>query len=219
MKTNDRLDAATVGLDPALFTQGAGEHPWIVRLASSPGRSVGLDLADAVHWLQKLHGGAAGLVDGASLRTQSSGERVFLTRAFGAWQCERKALSTLTVAVGPIPSTSGQVGDEATTVFLATAIATLATSDRAGVALGAAAALIVEWRGLRSLMDRAADRFAATIPPCVLPSHAEMLATVAGFIDTPAIERAAAFGARQLLRQHGQFVAMLERRSQARERN
>lgn len=207
------------GLDPALFARGAGEHPWIVRLASDRGRAIGLDLADAIYWLAQLHGGAAGLVDGASLRARSPEERTFLTRAFDAWQSERKALSTLVVAVGPIPSTSGQFGDEVTTVAIAGAIATLATSDRAGVALGAATALIVEWHGLRTLMDRAADRFAATIPRCILPTQTELLATVVGFVETPVIERAVTFGACQLLRQHGEFVGLLERRAKAREKD
>lgn len=216
MRTTDDLDAHVAGLDPALFVRGAGAHPWIVRLATDPNRSVGSDLADAVHWLHQLHGGAAGLVDGASLKARSPAERAFLTGAYDAWQAERRALAALILAVGPIPSTPGQLGDEATVVALSTGISTLAASDRAGVTLGAAAALVVEWHGVRALMNRAADRFAATIPNCHLPSRTELLATLAGFIDTPSVERAVEFGATQLLYQHEAFVVMLQRRSAAR---
>ncbi len=217
MRITDRLDVKAGGLDPALFALGAGEHPWVARLASDTGRSSGLDLADAIHGLAQLHGGAAGLVDGASLKARSVAERAFLTRAFEAWQCERRALSVLSVAVGPVPSTPGHVGEGANAASLASAIATLGSSERTGVTLGATAALMFEWHGLRPLLDRAANRFGATIPSCQLQDLAELLATVAGFIDTPAIERAAAFGARQLLRQHREFIAMLERRAQARD--
>lgn len=216
MRTTDRLDGEAGGLNPALFAQGAGQHPWVARLASDTGRSSGLDLADAIHGLTQLHGGAAGLVDGASLKARSVNERAFLIRAFDAWQCERNVLSVLSVAVGPVPSTPGPVGDGPTTASLASAIATLGSSERAGVTLGATAALVIEWNGLRPLLDRAAHRFGAPIPCCQLQDPTELLATVAGFIDTPAIERAAAFGARQLLRQHGEFIAMLERRARTR---
>ena len=216
MKDHGGLDAAWSGLDPALFDEGAGAHPWVRRLASDPDRAAGPDLADAVHWLALLHGGAAGLVDGASLRTRSERERRFLNGAFDAWQSERAALSTLAVAVGPVPSTPGQHADEATTATLSRAIATLATSERDGVSLGAATALIVEWHGLRALMERAAERFGGDISPCVLPPQPDLLATVAGFVDAPGMERAMAFGARELVRRHGTFVAMLQRRSAAR---
>ena len=216
MRTTEQLEAAGAGLDPALFAGGAGSDPWLVRLAGDPGRAVGLDLADAIHWLHQLHGGATGLIDGASLRARSPDERAFLLRAFDAWQCERRALSALVVAVGPIPSTPGQLADEATLVTLAAAITTLGSSDRAGVSLGAATALAVEWHGLRGLIDRAADRFAATIPACDLADRAELLASVAGFVDAPGVERAVRFGAAQLLHQHDAFVVMLQRRSSAR---
>ncbi len=216
MRDHGGLDAIWTGLDPALFEGGAGEHPWMRRLASDPGRGAGPDLADAIHWLALLHGGAAGLVDGASLLARSDRERRFLNGAFDAWQSERAALASLAVAVGPVPSTSGHHLDEVTTADLAHAIATLATSERDGVSLGAATALIVEWHGLRALMERAAERFGCDIRPCVLPSQADLLATVAGFIDAPGVERAMAFGADQLVRQHGTFVAMLQRRSAAR---
>lgn len=217
MNIDTTLQAQAGGLDPDLFATGAGDHPWLTRLANDPDRALGPDLADAIHWLAQVHGGAAGLVDGAGLRARNGAERAFLAQAFTAWQRERRALAALSIAVGPVPSTSGQVQDERTAATLADAIATLASSERAGVALGAAAALVVEWHGFRRLMNRAADRFSATLPPCALPERTELFATVAGLVDDPATERAVAFGARQLLVQHAGLVAMLTRRSAARE--
>ena len=217
MKPIEATPPDVSGLDPALFDGGAGRHPWLVQLASDHGRAAGLDLADAVHWLSKLHGGAIGLVDGASLKAGGAAERSFLARAYEAWQCERRALTRLVVAVGPAPSTPGQIADDATVAGLSAAIATLATSERSGVALGAAAALVVEWHGLRALMNRAADRFTVTIPGCDLPSGVEVLATVAGLLDGPTTARAATFGARELIHQHGSLVELLRRRSTARQ--
>ena len=213
MLANAIIDTEFGGLHPMLFEH---QGPWVARLACDPDRSAGLDLADAIHALAHLHGGSTGLIDNASLKARSGEERAFTVRAMDSWRCERKALSILTVAAGPLPSTPDDRADQERAAALVSAVAALGSSDRAGVTLGATAALIIEWHGWRGVIQRAATRFAATIPRCELPGIGEVLATVAGFIDTPALERAATFGARQLLNQHGALVTMLEDRARRR---
>ena len=212
MRDVQRPTAAGAGLDPAVFADGAGADAFVRRLAADPGRTGGMDLADAVHWLHTVHGRTAGVIDSASLTVLGDGERRWFARAVDGWRGERIALATLALAVGPLPSTPGQANDDRALERQLGALATLAGSDRAGVPLGAAAALVIDWHALRPLLMRAADRFGATIGACDLPPVEDTLA-VAG---DPPRARAIRFGADQLLRQHRLIAEALVRRSEAR---
>lgn len=215
---NERIDAAA-GLDPELMAGGAREREWVRRLATTTDRDAGADLADTVHSLCVLYGRAAGLIDSASLRVNVAEERDYLIRALTGWEGERAVLAQLAVAVGPLPSTPDQTADHTAILAQADALAVLATSERNGVALGSAAALVVDWHGVRPLLNRAAERFGTIVSRCTLPSDIETLAMLAGQAADPGMARAIRFGARQLLRQHDALIDRLESRSARRTRS
>lgn len=212
---NERIVAAA-GLEPDLMAGGARARTWVRRLATATEREAGLDLADTVHSLCVLYARAAGLIDSASLRVNVAEERDFLVHALTSWEAERAVLAQLAVAVGPLPSTPGQTEDHTAILAQAEALAVLATSERDGVSLGSAAALVVDWHGVRPLLNRAAERFGARIKRCSLPTEAETLAVLAGQSDDPPMARAIGFGARQLLRQHDALIDRLEARAERR---
>ncbi|MBD3783838.1 MAG: MFS transporter [Micrococcales bacterium] len=95
------------------------------------------------------------------------------------------------------------------------ALEMLARSERRGCALGAAAALVLDWRAIRNVVDAAAQRFGVTLTPPALPSMRQTMGMMQT-IDSPAVERAMLFGAQQLLIQHRGLWDLLEARSGAR---
>ena len=121
-----------------------------------------------------------------------------------------------TSAVGPIPSTPGAIETETSLNAQRNALEILASSERRGCALGAAAALVGDWWPVRRLLDRAAARAGLDSPAPALPDEASLAAAVEAASDTPASERALAFGAEQLLLQHRGLFDLLEARSEAR---
>lgn len=192
-----------------LLTDGTAGHPFVAALAAP--RSNARDLVDAVHALCTVHGQhpdlltiAAGLSDDASART-------WLTDAASGFAQERAALAQLVAAAGPLPSTPGQAESSAALNAQRHALEMLARSERAGVALGAAAALVGDWQAIRPVLARAADRFGVELPA---PGFAD-----AELLLAHAPERAAAFGAQQLLAQHHGLWGLLEARSSARGRD
>ena len=122
-------------------------------------------------------------------------------------------MAQLTAAAGPLPSTPGQAQSAAALSAERHALEMLARSERSGVGLGAAAALVLDWQALRAILTQAAERFGVTLPPSSLP---DMEATAAALDASPAAERAIAFGAQQLFAQHRELLGLLEARSSAR---
>ena len=96
------------------------------------------------------------------------------------------------------------------------AIETLAKSERRGCALGAATALVQDWRSFRPLLDHAADRSGVECPACTLPDDDSLAAAVAAGTNGVASERALSFGAGQLLLQHRGLLDLMEARAAAR---
>ena len=96
------------------------------------------------------------------------------------------------------------------------ALEMLARSDRAGCALGAAMALVLDWRAIRSVLDAAAKRFSVDAPVCLLPNADETGEAAAALVDHPRVERALMFGAQQILIQQRGLWDLLESRQQAR---
>src|SRR5690242_13324999 len=80
--------------------------------------------------------------------------------------------------------------------------AMLAQSDRTGWATGAAIGLVLDWVAIRETLDIAARRFGVEPPASTLPDGFETASLVSALAETPAIERAMAFGAQQILAQH-----------------
>jgi len=122
----------------------------------------------------------------------------------------------LTAAVGPIPSTPGAAETEATLVAQRHALEILARSERRGCALGAATALVCDWWPIRRLLDRAAARVGIEAPVPSLPDEGSIIAVIQAECDSPAAERAMAFGGEQLLLQNRGLLDLLEARAAAR---
>lgn len=199
-----------------LAAAGSACHPWVEDLAAVPPITETRDLADAVHLLSSLHGRTPGLVDLAALVSPVSAHG-WLSAAADAWERERLYLLRLTAAVGPLPSTHGNAETEAAILAQRHALETLARSERSGCALGAASALVSDWRSIRPLLDRAAKRVGTDVPPSALPDERSIAAVLTAAATTVAIERAIRFGAEQILLQHRALWDLLEARSEARE--
>ena len=196
--------------------EGSARHAHLSTLVENSGPHIGRDLADAVHLFCSLHGRHPGLVEMALTGCGEGPARSWLNDAAESFERERLFLVRLTSAVGPMPSTPGAAETEASLVAQRSAIEVLARSERRGCALGAATALISDWRALRGLFNRASARVGLDLPPCTLPEDSSIAAVIAEASDTLASERALAFGGEQLLLQHRALLDLLEARASAR---
>src|SRR5436305_13737637 len=150
MAINRSVDRKPVSVAEAQLARVAGDgcarHPHLSALLEASGPQSARDLADAVHLLCSLHGRYPGLIEIALQRCPKGEARSWLDRASEALERERLHVVRLTAAVGPLPSTPGAAETETSLVAARHALATLATSQRKGCALGAATALIdVRW--------------------------------------------------------------------------
>jgi hypothetical protein len=195
---------------------GSSRHRHLTALLEASGLNSSRDLADCVHLLCGLHGSPPSLVDLAHRHAEAGPARDWLARAAEAFERERAFLVRLTSAVGPVPSTPGAAETEATMNAQRNALEILATSERRGCALGAAAALVGDWWPIRRLLDRAASRAGLDSPAPALPDESSILAAIDAASDTPASERALGFGSEQLLLQHRGLFDLHEARSEAR---
>jgi len=220
MAISPSLGANPVGVAEAQLARvaadGTARHPHLNALLETSGPNSGRDLADAVHLLCSLHGRYPGLIEVALQRCASSETRSWLEHASEAFERERLYLVRLTASVGPLPSTPGAAETESSLSAARNALETLATSERNGCALGAATALVGDWWPIRRLLDRAAARAGIDCPVPALPDEASIVEVIARASDTPASERALAFGGQQLLLQHRALFDLLEARTEAR---
>ena len=196
--------------------EGSARHRHLNNLLEASGTYGVRDLADAVHLLCSLHGRTPSLVEVALRNSESGAAREWLSRASEAFERERLYLVRLTSAVGPIPSTPGAAETEASLAAQRNALEILATSERSGCPLGAAAALVGDWWPVRRVLDRAATRAGLDVPAPALPDEASVVAVIDAAADTPARERALSFGSDQLLLQHRGLFDLLEARATAR---
>jgi hypothetical protein len=166
--------------------------------------------------LCSIHGRYPGLIEIALQRSPKGEAQSWLTRASEAFERERLYLVRLTAAIGPMPSTPGAAETESSLVAARHALETLALSERNGCALGAATALVGDWWPIRRVLDRAAARVGLECPAPSLPDEASIIEVIERASDTPASERALAFGGEQLLLQHRALLDLLEARAAAR---
>jgi hypothetical protein len=190
---------------------GSAAHPAVTALFAATAAK--RDLADAVHAICAIHGRY--LFDQVALAEGEAAARWFATVAEG-FTAERTYLAHLTAAAGPLPSTPGQAAADAAFANQRHAFDMLAASSRKGCAVGAALALILDWHAIRDVLDAAAERFAVAIPPRRLPGVGEIAAFTDLIADTPATQRAIAFGAQQVFAQHRGLWSLLEARASAR---
>lgn len=220
MAVNRFVDRGSVSVAEAHLARvadgGCARHRHLEALISRTGPDCARNLADAVHLLCSLHGQHPGLIE--LLLTRSAGsEQSWLSSAAEAFERERLYLVQLTAAVGPLPSTPGAAETEASLKAQRNALEILAVSERRGCALGAACALIGDWWPIRRLLDHAAERAGLDTPAPSLPDEDSIAEAIGRTCDTPASARAFAFGAEQLLLQHGGLFDLLEARAEARE--
>jgi len=175
-----------------------------------------VDFADFVHFVSLLHGQIPGLIDHAAARTVEVSARAWLIQSIDAFAIERQYLGALSVAVGPLPSTSGH--GETTTIVSQQrhAMEMLAQSDRRGCALGTAVTLVLEWHAIRTILDAGAIRLGIEPPPCALPSRSETLELLDALPEPDRLSRAIQFGASQLLGQHRGMWDLLQARATVR---
>jgi hypothetical protein len=197
--------------------EGSAAHRHVAALTASSPLASARDLSDAVHHICTLHGRHPGVIDYAV--EHGSGEiGDWLARTAAAFAAERAYLTRLVVLVGPEPSTPGQADSMQTVVAQAHALTMLAQSDRAGTALGATIALILDWRAIREVLDSAAQRLGIEPVALQLPGEGEAQQIAAKAAASAPIERAMQFGAQQLLLQHRGLWDLLEARHVARNR-
>lgn len=197
-----------------LAQDGSGVSAAVTRLSGA--RAPLSDAADALHCLCLLHGSRPGLVDIARDRAVSPVARGWLTDAANGFSGEREWLAHLVAAVGPTPSTPNQTASESAIATQRHALEMLAMSDRRGCALGAAAALVMDWHAIRALLDRIGDRLGLTPPPTGLPSLAGSRELLRATPMAPDEARAFHFGAQQLLAQQRGLWSLIDARAEAR---
>jgi len=194
--------------------EGSAPHPHLLHLLTAAAHP--RDLSDAVHALCAVHGSHPGMIDEAHQRCVQPDACDWLAAAAAGFSDERGLIAQLTAAAGPLPSTPGQAESEAALAGVRHAIEMLARSDRGGTATGAAAALVADWMEIRHLLAHCATAFGIALPPTTLPSLIETQGAVTHLADSPSVERAMTFGARQLLAQHRGLWDLLEARRAAR---
>lgn len=197
-----------------LANDGSGASAALARLSSL--RAPLRDVADALHCLCLLHGHHPGPIDVARDRAASPLAREWLAIAAEGFAGEREWLARLVAAVGPMPSTVNQVATETAIGTQRHAIGMLAMSDRRGCALGAAAALVMDWHDVRGLLDRVGDRLGLTPPPSRLPTLDASRDLLRAAPITPEQTRAFHFGAQQMLAQQRGLWSLVDARSEAR---
>lgn len=206
-------------LEALVAADGTAAHPYAHRASTGVARDALLslsDLADAAYYLCMLHGRHPGVIDHAATRSADNAARQWLIEAGDAFARERAYLAQVTVAVGPAPSTAGQADCETVVSQQRHAIDMLAQSDRRGCAMGAAIALVLDWRAVRHVLDMAAMRAGIEPHSCALPDRSETLAVARAIGGDDAIDRAIQFGARQLLNQHRGLWDLLSARADLR---
>lgn len=206
----------TRAIDALATAEGTAAHSYVLSRKLVEGRDATRNLADAVHFFGLLHGRHPGLMDHAAARSVTAMERHWVESAIAAFARERAYLSALSSASGPMPSTAGQQQCEQTVLAQGHAIDMLGKSERSGCALGAAIALALDWRAIRSVLDAAAARLDVPARPASLPDLHETVALLDMLSGSRSAERAILFGAQQLLAQHRGMWDLLATRESVR---
>lgn len=206
-------------IDTLVSIDGTAAHPYVQSLdaaANDHGARPVASLADAVHYLCLLHGRFPGVVDHAATRSADNAARRWLLQACEAFADERAHLTRVSVALGPVPSTSGQNNCDSAVLQQRHALEMLSQSDRRGCAMGAALTLVLDWAGIRRLLDVAAIRVGLEPKKCGLPSALDTLAVARAITVDDAVARALQFGSRQLLGQHRGLWELMRARADIR---
>jgi len=197
--------------------EGSGSHPYTHSFELNASPIASRNLADALHLFSMLHGGFPGLIERAGERNVVPEADDWFMSAAAGFAAERTYLAQLTAAAGPTPSTPGDAATSAAVLGQRHALDVIAGSDRFGCALGATAALVLDWQPIRAVLDTAAERMQVPVPACTLPDELALSTLLAQLPGSERLDRTLAFGARQLLVQHRGLWDLLETRAGARE--
>ncbi|MGD9812132.1 MAG: hypothetical protein AB7U35_12510 [Sphingobium sp.] len=206
-------------LQSLVDVDGSASHPHVQMLGAAAGNHGArplASLADAAHYLCLLHGRFPGVIDHAATRSADNAARQWLVQSCEAFADERAFLTRLSVALGPVPSTSGQNNSDSAVLQQRHALEMLAQSDRRGCAMGAAMTLVLDWAGIRRMLDEAAMRVGLEPMKRKLPGAAETLAVARAIAVDESVSRAIQFGARQLLGQHRGLWELMHARADIR---
>ncbi|MGK6319861.1 DUF6975 family protein [Sphingomonas sp. DT-204] len=209
-----RFGEAWEALTALVAAEGSAVEPFVATLAG--GSSATRDLTDAAHCWCMLHARHPGVLEHAQGRADHPVVEAWLGEAATGFTEERAGIVRLVAAAGPLPSTPGQAESEAAITGQRHALDMLAGSDRAGVAIGSAMALVLDWPAIRHVLDAAARRLGLQLVESALPVARDSATVVAALAETPAFERAMLFGANQTLAQHRALWQLLEARADAR---
>lgn len=209
-----RFGEAWDALTALVSVEGSAGERFVVGL-SAPGAAM-RDLSDVVHGWCMVHARHPGVLELAQERATDPLVEAWLAEAVAGFAAERAALVRLVAAAGPLPSTTGQAESDVAIAGQRHALDMLAGSDRAGVAIGAAMGLVLDWPAIRGVLDAAARRLGLEPAETALPVARDSATVVAALAETPAYERAMLFGAGQTLAQHRALWALLEARAEAR---
>lgn len=213
-----RAEAAATDLVSLLVaSEGSGAAAWPRSPLLLKGPNATRNLADAAHFLCLLHGRHPGILDLAQAGVDEPRAHAWLEDAADRFGAERNYLTRISVAAGPLPSTIGHPECEQAVLGQRAAFETLARSERVGCALGAALALALDWQAIHAVLDVAAERFGLTVIAAGLPDQRDTHTVALAVADNPAVERALAFAAQQILTQHRGLWRMLEARAASRE--
>lgn len=196
--------------------EGSAAHGYTHSGELNAGARATRNLADALHLFSLLHGPQPGLIERAAERNPVTAADGWFLQAAAGFAAERAYLAELGVVAGPPPSTPGEAETVATLLAQRHAFEVMATSDRIGCAIGATAALLLDWQAVRAVLDTAVLRLGGRVPPLLLPNEAATAMMLAGLPEHPRLERTLTFGARQLLAQHYGLWDLLEVRAAAR---
>lgn len=207
---------ASTAIRALVESEGTAGRAYVRGPALQDARTVVGNMADAIHYLCVLHGRQPGVVEIAATMAADPDVCDWMAQASNGFAIERAYITRLAVLAGPQPSTPGQAESETTVTSQRHALEILSRSHRDGCALGTALALVLDWRAVRKVLDRAALRLGMEPSACKLPFEAETLALADHYARTQGIERAMLFGAQQLLAQHRGLWNLLEARHLAR---
>jgi hypothetical protein len=209
------LGGASGTLAALVAGEGSAGHRFAQRL--SAGTPAMRDLADVVHQLCLLHARHPDVIEQAAAQSVEPATTAWLAHALEGFAAERAYIVRLVAAVGPLPSTPGQAASEAAVASQRHALDMLAQSNRTGCADGTALALVLDWPGIRAVLDLAARRLGIAVAPNALPPYHDTLAVIDLLGSRLSVERAMLFGAQQMLAQHRGLWDLIEARASARE--
>ncbi len=173
-------------------------------------------IADIAHYLCVAHGKHPGIIEHAMSKIVEDCSREWLVRAADGFTRERIYLTELTVVAGPITRISGQDETDMLIVNQSKHYKMLASSDRKGCSIGAAAAFIMDWHHIRHLMDILALQLNITVPSNTLPAADETARMINEYATSENITRAINFGADQILSQQRAFWNLIKARATSR---